>query len=121
LLNENSAGANYWYNFTAESAGGSLRLASLTFLVQTPNGSNVTPGSGWSFEVFNLSGSRIGSYAISGQSAGTWTVGGSQPMLSGQHFSLLATPDRLSGDSLLVRVAGTGQCPTSGSVSIAIP
>ena len=120
---EQTVGAYHWYNFTSESAGGGLSLDNLNFQVQTPNGSIVTPEVAWNLTVYDMYGSRIGTYSMTGPTAGTWTSGGASRFTSQQSFSLLATPNQLSGDKLAVIGTGTVSCgsPISGTTTAEIP
>ena len=86
---EQTVGSQHWYNSTVQSGGGGLRLAGLKFEFQSPSGTVVVPGPAWNLTALNLSGERLGTYALTGGAAGNWTTGGSTLVLSGQTFSLL--------------------------------
>ena len=113
---EASAGANNYYNFSVQSAGGGILFNNLNFQVINPSGQIVTPTAAWSLTVVNLFGTSVGTYALTGASAGTWTAGGTTALSSSQTICLNAASS-LSGDKLVVAGAGSYQ----GSISISIP
>ncbi|MCI4340740.1 MAG: hypothetical protein L3J73_05710, partial [Thermoplasmata archaeon] len=81
------------------------------------------PGPSWTMIGGSDSGTLLGTYAWTGSAAGTWVSGGTTLLQSGQTFSVLASPQTLSGDNLLILGVGNGNlgCPFAGSVSVAIP
>ncbi|MCI4347868.1 MAG: hypothetical protein L3J97_04535 [Thermoplasmata archaeon] len=120
---EQTRGPYHWYNFSVASSDGGRELAALTFQFQTATGLNVSHGARWSLTVLNLSGGRIGAYALTGAAAGTWSSGGTQPLFSTELISLLTVPENVSGDLMIVSVApASGSCFTSsGSIIVNIP
>jgi hypothetical protein len=120
---EETHGLDHWYNFSVASGGGGRELDTLTFQVLTATGMNVTPGPGWMMSVLNYRGESIGSYVLTGPTAGTWSAGGTQPLLSQEVISLLTQPEKVSGDLMVVSVAPPwGACPNpAGSIIVNIP
>ena len=113
---EAQKGANNYYNFSVQSAGGGILFNNLNFQVLNPSGQIVAPTAAWSLTVLNLLGTSVGTYALTGASAGTWTVGGTTALSSSQTICLNAASS-LSGDTLVVSGAGSFQ----GSISVPIP
>ena len=115
---EASKGTTNWYNFTVGSAGGGLLLNNLQFQVVGAGGAIVpTTAAGWSLNVLGLTGSTVGTYAITSATP-SWTLGGTTAVSSSQTIVLtspIATV--LSGDTLTI--IGTGSF--SGSIAVAIP
>jgi flagellin-like protein len=111
---EASKGTNNWYNFSVQSAGGGILLNNLNFQVQTSSGGIVPVGGSWTFNVLSLTGSVVGTYAMS---TGTWTLGGTTAVSSQQQFVLNAVSSALSGDTLVTIGTGSYQ----GSISTNIP
>lgn len=118
---ETTIGADHWYNFTVESAGGDHELSSLQVHVQTVVGRIVTPGPNWTLDALNPNGTWLGAYSLTGPVSGTWLEGGNSTLAAGQVISLMTGLDRLSGDVLVVFVAGSGECSFSGTIITAIP
>ena len=116
--NEASKGATNWYNFSVASAGGGLLLNNLVFQVQGPGGTIVvTTAAGWTLNVLGLTGSTIGTYAITSATP-SWTLGGTTPVSSSQTIVLTSpAATLLNGDTLVVVGAGS----FSGSISVSIP
>jgi hypothetical protein len=118
---ENSAGVNHWYNFSYAGTGGAYRLGGLHFQVETASGANVTAGAGWYLRAMNATGGWVGTYSLFGAASGTWTSGATQTLQPGFVITLLATPELLAGDNLVVRYAGTAPCAYAGSEQFGIP
>jgi hypothetical protein len=118
---ETTRGSDHWYNFTVQAAGGGLRLEDLKFEVQTAGGLNATPGADWRLNELAPNGSWLGTYSLTGTTAGTWTSGGTNALAVSQVLSLLAAPEDLSGDTFVVSFVGSGPCPAGGSATTAIP
>lgn len=122
---EDAKGTAHWYNSTIVSASGGLSLRNLVLEIQTQAGVIIVPGPQWTLNAFSVSLSHIGTFSLSGATAGNWTSGGSQPLENGQVFSLFTTPQNLSGSGYIWYVLLTGNysdgCPASGSVSASIP
>jgi len=115
-----SAASLHFYNFSIQSAGGGLILNNLIFQVVTPGGTIVvTTAAGWALNVLGITGSVIGTYAITAATP-SWTLGGTV-LVSSQQTIALTTPaaaaSSLSGDKLII--VGTGTF--SGSISVNIP
>ncbi len=77
---EESVGADHWYNFSVQAAGGGLHFNNLLFQVQTSSGSVVDPGSGWTFNAYDVHGLWADAYELTGATAGTWS--GGEPLSS---------------------------------------
>ena len=111
---EASKGTNNWYNFSIQSAGGSLVMNSMNFQVQTATGAIVPPTGSWTLSVLGISGTSVATYAMT---TGTWTAGGTTTVAAGQTIVLNAVSTALSGDILLISGSGSYQ----GSISVSIP
>jgi flagellin-like protein len=109
---ENQKGANWWYNFSIQAAGGGVVANNLNFQVQTATGGIVAPG-GATINVLSLSGTSVAAYTLS---SGTWTAGGTTPLSSSQTISL-NFGSSISGDTL--QVSGTGSF--QGVIPVSIP
>ena len=121
---EHTVGSGYWYNSTVESVGVvGMTLGNLQLEITLQNGSAVAPGPGWTLNVVNASGVIVGTYAMTGAAAGSWTSGAGALLWNTQLFSLFSAADRLYGDTWVVIVAHANPdgCPVSGSVSLEIP
>ncbi|HEY6238499.1 MAG TPA: archaellin/type IV pilin N-terminal domain-containing protein [Thermoplasmata archaeon] len=115
-----SAASLHFYNFSIQAAGGGLILNNLIFQVTTPGGQIVvTTAAGWAVNVLGITGSVIGTYAITSATP-SWTLGGTV-LVSSQQTIAMTTPaaaaSSLSGDRLII--VGTGTF--SGSISVSIP
>jgi flagellin-like protein len=109
---EASKGANNWYNFSIQSAGGGIVANNLNFQVQGAGGSIVTV-TGGTMSVLNLAATVVASYNMI---TGVWTSGGTTPLSSSQQLSLVTTVN-LSGDKLVVSGTGSYQ----GQITVNIP
>ncbi|HEY6238498.1 MAG TPA: archaellin/type IV pilin N-terminal domain-containing protein [Thermoplasmata archaeon] len=115
-----SAASLHFYNFSIQSAGGGLLLNNLNFQVLTPSGAIVvTTAAGWALNVLGITGSVVGTYAIT-TAAPAWTLGGTIAASSQQTIALTtpaAAANNLSGDTLIIVGVGT----FSGSIAVSIP
>jgi hypothetical protein len=123
---EQYRGDDHWYNFSDQSASGIADWAELAFEVQTGLGANITPGPEWTAHATNATGAWIGVYSLTGPTAGTWTMGGGQPVTNQERFDVMTTPENLSaqGNLLVVRAAGgmIDGCPAIGwTITVSIP
>lgn len=115
--NEQSKAANFWYNFSVQSASGGLTLSNLAFQVQTSTGGIVTLAGapGGAITVIGLTGTTVGSYTIA---TAAWSSGGSTAVSNQQQIIIQCTNNLESQGDVLV-VLGSGSF--SGSVSVNIP
>jgi hypothetical protein len=105
-----TVGPAHWYNFTVQdSAGGSIQLRNLKFLVQSSYRLHLTPPD-WAVTVLNNSGGSVGSFD---GSTGVWGPVGIATVKQGQVFAL-DSPESLKGGLFVVTIG-------SGSVSVSIP
>lgn len=109
---EDSPGANHWYNFSIQSAGGGLILNNINFAIDSPSGSNIAQ-SAWTLLVTNLYHQVVGVYGLANES---WTSGGTSVVTTQQSVDLETTTP-VSGDTLVASGAGS----FAGSISVAIP
>ena len=120
---ERTLGSAHWYNSTAQSVGGGHRLFNLEFEFQAAGGFAVSPGVAWNLTALNADGAVIGAYSLTGMNAGLWYLGGQAELVAQSGFSLLTSPENLSGGAWIFNVVGLSAngCPAAGSVSVAIP
>ena len=120
---EETNGADHWYNFSVESAGGNYRLNNLDFQAQTPGGMTLAAGAGWALIVSDAGGAKVAAYSMIGPGAGNWTDGGDHLLTSTQSVDILTTPENLSGDTWVALLSGNGADggPGMGEVTVAIP
>jgi hypothetical protein len=120
---EESVGLDHWYNFTVQTGLPSLHLGNLDFEIQNAGGETVVPGANWTLEVWNVTGAWVGTYSLTGSTAGTWASGATFPIYSQEIISLLVAPGNIAGDVFVVVLSGnySNGCPVLGSVSVAIP
>ena len=120
---ERTLGSAHWYNSTAQSVGSGLRLYNLGFEFQAAGGFTVSPRVAWNLTALNAVGAVIGAYALTGANAGLWYLGGHAELVAQNAFSLLTSPENLSGGTWIFSLVGVyaNGCPAAGSVSVAIP
>lgn len=114
---EASVGANYWYNFSVQSAAGGLTWGDLILVVETASGGYVaiTGAPGGLVSVDGLSGTAVATYSVNQTS---WASGGSTAVSNTQLIVLQCTNDlEAQGDTFVA--VGTGAI--SGLVSVGIP
>lgn len=110
---EQSAGPNYWYNFSINAAAGGLTWGDL-FLGVESSGGQYVPITG-SVIVLSITGTTVASFSFSSD---MWTSGGSVTVNNQQTVSLESSTDLSSqGDSLVV--VGVGS--VSGAITVLIP
>ena len=111
-----SSAGHHWYNFSAESVSGGLRLDNMVFQVQTPSGAVVPAAAGWTLQILGNANAFSGPYTYSTLNQ-SWSSTASTGVTSGDTISLNSGASVLRGDEFVVLGAGSFQ----GSISVSIP
>lgn len=110
---ESTKGANFWYNFSVQSASGGLTWSNLNFQFQTSTGQIISLGAP-AITVIGLTGSNVATYTVG---TASWT-NGATTVTTQQQLIVQTTTNLQSAGDVMVSL-GTGSF--SGSITTQIP